>query len=120
MVVGFGQPTLYIDSSVYSQNRKRQAVTVSRLKRAKGGPSSSSISHSGTSNDVDMSSSFHISIGWALAAPTQEMKQILDRTGIRFEAIKVGVNTVKVKIGNGITAISLESKIEESNKIIET
>ena len=67
-----------------------------------------------------MSSSFHISIGWTLAAPTQDMRQILNTTGISFQAVKVEVNTVKVKIGNGITAISLASKIDDSNKIIET
>ena len=119
-VAGFGQPSLYTDSSVDGQNRKSQAGIVSRSKKAKGGPSSSSISRFEASNDVDMSSSFHISIGWTLAAPTQDMRQILNTTGISFEAIKVEVNTVKVKIGNGITAISLASKIDESNKIIET
>ena len=67
-----------------------------------------------------MSSSFHISIGWTLDDPTQDMRQILNTTGIKFEAIKVEVNTVKVKVGNGITAISLASKIDSSHKIIET
>ena len=67
-----------------------------------------------------MSSSFHISIGWTLDAPTQDMRQILNTTGISLEAMKVEINTVKVKIGNGITAISLASKIDDSNKIIET
>ena len=119
-VVGFGQPSLYTDSSVNGQTWRSQAVIVSRSKRAKGGPSSSSISRSGASSDVDMSSSFHISIGWTLDAPTQDMRQKLNTTGVNFEAIKIEVNTVKVKIGNGITAVSLASKIDDSNKIIET
>lgn len=119
-VVGFGQPSLYVDSSVCGQNLKSQTLFVSRRKTAKRDPSSSSISRTGASNDVDMSSNFHISIGWTLAAPTQDMRQLLDGTGITFEAIKVEVDTVKVKIGNGITAISLGSKIDESNKMIET
>ena len=93
---------------------------MSRSKKAKGGPSSSSFNRSGTSNDADMSSSFHVSIGWTLDDPTPDMRQILNTSGISFEAIKVGVNTVKVKVGNGITAISLANKIDDSNKIIET
>ena len=119
-VVGFGQPSLYTNSSVDVHIRKSHAVIVSRPKKATGGPSSLSVSRSGTLNDADMSSSFHISIGWTLAAPTQDMRQMLDTTGTSFQAIKVAVNTVKVKIGNGITAISLASKIDDNNKIIET
>ena len=115
-VVSFGQPSLYTDLSVGDS----QVGIVSRSKKAKGGPSSSSIGRSGTSSDVDMSSRFHISIGWTLNAPTQDVRQILNTTGISFQAIKVEVNTVKVKIGNGITGISLANKIDDSNKIIET
>ena len=42
----------------------------------------------------------------------------METTGIDFQAIQVDVNTVKVKIGNGITAISLAMKVDNSNKII--
>lgn len=77
------------------------------------------MSRSGPSNDVDMSPSFHISIGWTLDAPTQGLRERLAATCIDFQAIKIDVNTVKVKIGNSITAISLAAKIDTSNKIIE-
>lgn len=119
---GFGQPPLYIDSqqsSVDGQFRKGQAGNVGRSKEARRAASSSATSRIEIPNDVDMSSSFHISIGWTLGAPTQGMRERLNSSGIDSQAIKLNVNTVKVKIGNGITAISLATKIDNSNKIIE-
>ena len=77
------------------------------------------MSGSGPSNDIDMSSSFHISIGWTLGAPTQGLRERLKTTSIDLQAIKIDVHTVKVKIGNGITALSLAMKVDNSNKIIE-
>ncbi|CAF9932558.1 MAG: poly(U)-specific 3'-to-5' RNA exonuclease [Alectoria fallacina] len=120
--VVFGQPQLYTDSmqsSAGGQSRKRQAGNEGRSKETTGAAASSSISRSGPSNDVDMSPSFHISIGWTLDAPTQGLRERLNATGIDFQAIKIDVNTVKAKIGNSITAISLVAKIDTSNKVIE-
>ena len=121
-VVGFGQPSLYTDSlqsSVDGQWGKRQAGNVRRSKETRRAASSSPMSGSGPSNDIDMSSNFHISIGWTLGAPTQGLRERLKTTGIDLQAIKIDVHTVKVKIGNGITAISLAIKVDNSNKIIE-
>lgn len=66
-----------------------------------------------------MSSSFHISIGWTLDVPSQELREGLNTTGIEFPTLQLSISTVKVKIGNGITAISLATKIDSLNKIIE-
>ena len=121
--MSFGQPLLYTDSlqsSTDGQSQKRQAGNVGHSRETRRAASSSSISRSGPCNDMDMSSSFHLSIGWTLSAPSQGLRERLSTTGIEFQAIRVGVNTIKVKIGNGITAIPLEMKIENSNKIIET
>lgn len=121
-VTSFGQPPLYINSqqsSVNDQSRKRQAGSVGRSKEIRRAASSSTTSRTETLNDLDMSSSFHISIGWTLGVPTQGMRERLNSSGIDSQAIKLDVNTVKVKIGNGITAISLAAKIDNSNKIIE-
>ena len=119
-VTDFGQPSLYIDSlrsSVDGRSRKRQA---GRSKETAAAAASSSTGRSAPSNDSDMSSSFHISIGWMLGAPMEGLGERLNTTGIDYQAMKVDVHTVKAKIGNGITAISLATKIDNLNKIIET
>ncbi len=122
-VLDFGQPSLYTvlpQSSVDGHTRKRQAGNVGYSKNTTEAAVSSSMSHSGPLDDMDMSSSFHISIGWTLGAPRQDLRERLHATGVDFQGIKIDVNTVKVKIGNGITAIPFTTKIENLNKIIET
>lgn len=119
-VTDFGQPPLYTDSlqsSTDGQSRKRQAGNGSRSKGITGAAASSSMTRSGPSTDIDMSSSFHISIGWTLGAPTHGLRERVDATGIDFQTIKVDINTVKAKIGNGITAISLATKIDTSRRM---
>lgn len=121
-ITDFGQPPLYIDLLQYSanrQSRERQAGNRGRSKQFAKAAVSSSTTRSGPSKDIDMSSSFHISIGWTLGAPAQRLRERLSTIGIDFRSLKVDVNTVKVKIGNGITAVSLAKKIEPSNRIIE-
>ncbi|CAF9910366.1 poly(U)-specific 3'-to-5' RNA exonuclease [Imshaugia aleurites] len=120
-VMKFGQPPLYTDLRQYSaggQNQKRQAGNQGRSKETSAAASSSVIP-SESSNEFDLSSSFHVSIGWTLGAPTQPLREKLDATGVDFQSLRVDVTTVKVKIGNGITAISLATKIDPSNRIIE-
>lgn len=119
-VTDFGQPPLYTDSlqsSTDGQSRKRQAGNGSRSKGITGAAASSSMTRSGPSTDIDMSSNFHISIGWTLGAPTHGLRERVNATGIEFQAIKVDINTVKAKIGNGITAISLATKIDTSRRM---
>ena len=118
----FGQPPLYTDSLQSLpdvQSRKRQAGNRGRSKEITGAAASSFMNRSGSINYTDVSSSFHISIGWTLDAPTQDLRERLNGTGMDYQGITVDINTVKVKIGNGITAISLARKIETANRIIE-
>ena len=120
-VVSFGQPPLYTDLLQYSasgQSRKRQAGNEYRWKETRAAASSFVIP-SGPSHDIDLSSNLHISIGWTLGAPTERLRERLNCTGVDFQTLKIDVNTVKVKIGNGITAVSLSTKIDSANKIIE-
>ena len=122
-VMGFGQPSLYTDSllsTVDGRSRKRQAGNVGRPKGSKRAALSASTSQSERPRITDVSWNFHISIGWTLGAPTQDLRERLNSTGIDFQAIKVEVNIVKIKLGNGITAIPLASRINDSNKIIDT
>ena len=118
----FGQPPLYTDplqSLPDAQSRKRQAGNRGRSKEVTGAAASSFMNRFGSINYSDVSSSFHISIGWTLDAPTQELRERLNGTGMDFRGIIIDINTVKVKIGNGITAIPLAKKIETANRIIE-
>lgn len=121
-VISFGQPPLYthlLQYSVNGQFRKRQAANGGRSREIRGVAASSSTNYSRPVSDIDMSLNFHISIGWTLGAPTQDLRERLNTTGIDFQALKVDISTVKVKIGNSVTAVSLATKIESSNKIIE-
>lgn len=68
--------------------------------------------------NVDKSSSFHVSIGWTLTLPSQDLVDALDRV-TEIKEIKVSIRTVKAKIGNHITSIPLVSKVDAANKIIE-
>ena len=115
-VTDLGQPPLYTDSmrsSADGQSRKRQARNGGRS------DATPAMSHCEPSNDVDVSSSFHISIGWTLGTAIHGLRENLNTTGIDFQAIRVNVNQVKAKVGNGITAISLATKVDTLNKIIE-
>ncbi|KAM0804110.1 U6 snRNA phosphodiesterase Usb1 [Usnea florida] len=121
-VTAFGQPPLYTDSLQPlpdAQSRKRQAGNRGRSKEMTGAAASSFMNSSGSISYPDVSSSFHISIGWTLDAPTQDLRERLNSTDIDLQGITIDINTVKVKIGNGITAISLANKIETTNRIIE-
>ena len=121
-VTNFGQAPLYtnlLQDSYDGQSRKRQAANRGHSKETTRVTASSSMNHSGLSTDIDMSSNFHVSIGWTLGDPTQGLNERLNTTGIDFQTLTVDVHTVKVKIGNGITAVSLATKIDSSNKILE-
>lgn len=70
---------------------------------------------------VDLSSRFHISIGWSLNPPPADMNLTLKNgTEKHNMTYEFHVSSVKVKIGNGVTAYSLPSKVATSNGIIGT
>ncbi|MCJ1468874.1 poly(U)-specific 3'-to-5' RNA exonuclease [Pseudocyphellaria aurata] len=74
-----------------------------------------------SSHTVDLSSRFHISIGWSLTPPPADLDLTMKHeTGISDISYKIHINLVKVKIGNGVTAYSLPSKVETSNGILGT
>jgi hypothetical protein len=88
--------------------------------KRRNGPTDSASSRKVASSisNTDMSSSFHISIGWTRTPPSQDLVDALDRV-TELKEIKVDVRTVKAKIGNTITSIPLTSKVDVSNSIIE-
>ena len=71
--------------------------------------------------DPDMSSRFHFSIGWTLKTPYQG-ENLQPDSVVEKEARSLGVfvETVKIKIGNGITAVPLTSMAGASGGIIGT
>ena len=70
---------------------------------------------------IDLSSRFHISIGWSLNPPPADMNLTLKNgTGTHNMTYEFHISAVKVKGGNGVTAYSLPSKVETSNGIIGT
>ena len=118
----FGQPPLYTAPSLQPPvdvPRKRRVGNARRRSEMTGTTASSSMNYYGLSNFADMSSNFHISIGWTLNAPTDVLRERLNSTGVDFQAIKFDVNSVKAKVGNCVTAISLATKVDNSNRIIE-
>lgn len=67
-----------------------------------------------------MSASFHISIGWTLTEPSRLLVDALNSNSLVLQALEVEIASAKVKVGNSITSISLTSKVDTTNKIIET
>ncbi|MCJ1249050.1 poly(U)-specific 3'-to-5' RNA exonuclease [Trapelia coarctata] len=59
----------------------------------------------------DCSSSFHISIAWSLSPPTEEIVARARSVDVSdLQSIRFTVRSIKAKVGNAITALSLESK----------
>ena len=118
VIQSFGQPPLYADSQPPPQannTREHKIRQKGPLKTA----SQTSPAQMAAVNHVDVSSSFHISIGWTLTAPSKSLVEKLDSASHDFKTVKIGINTVKAKVGNGITSMFLASKIDTSNRIIE-
>ncbi|KAK4691894.1 U6 snRNA phosphodiesterase, partial [Lecanoromycetidae sp. Uapishka_2] len=61
-------------------------------------------------------------IAWALSAPAQGSEDNLSKAShdFFFQALKIEINAVKIKIGNSISSVPLESKLDTSNRIIGT
>lgn len=66
-----------------------------------------------------MASQFHISIGWSLDALPNHTEKLRNMFTLDDTMFKFDVSTVKVKIGNEVTAFSLLSEVDNtSNRII--
>ena len=120
----FKQPPLYTEkiSSATNDGSRKLGQSILAGTKALGealSPNPPSLDGPSSNKEPDMSSSFHISIGWTLNAPSRDimlrLNAVVEKMTTDFE---VSVNMVKVKIGNGITAVSLSSKIEASGGII--
>lgn len=71
---------------------------------------------------LDFSSSFHISIGWTLERPSSHVIDttnaiISDGASESLKKVPIKVATIKVKVGNVVTSISLAPKATEGKTI---
>lgn len=119
----YGQPPLYTDhltDSTRSLKRRKKIGETS-------GNNNSSPQRVSNGTDIgnkisrdDMSSHFHISIGWLLVQPLKEVEEKLESLGTqRFSDYTLKVNAIKVKIGNAVTTISLLSKMDGFKAFLE-
>lgn len=122
VVEAFGQPPLYTD--VYPSS-----ITKNPVKRGHGdnnGSSLNDIRQAGGNERAatsaipkrDTSSCFHISIGWSLKGPEEEVKleDMFKEQGIGGT---LSIDAIKVKIGNAVTVIPLSSSLDTSSAILE-
>ncbi|KAL8741267.1 MAG: hypothetical protein Q9184_008406, partial [Pyrenodesmia sp. 2 TL-2023] len=72
--------------------------------------------------DEDASAHFHVSIGWTLEKPLQGRSEeaTVDVLGQASLDLELRVQTMKVKVGNGIVVIPLLTKAVEANGIAGT
>lgn len=122
VVEKFGQQPLYdeppLPSSISHPRGQDRDVPAKLDTRATPGPRSR-VMESG--HTIDLSSRFHISIGWSLTPPATDLNSTLKNgPGVHDITYEFHISSVKVKIGNGVTAYSLPSKVETSNGIIGT
>lgn len=75
---------------------------------------------------ADFSDCFHVSIAWALEKPSQKMlaqTQSLNEDSVmskRLAELRLGFDSVKVKIGNVVHDLPLPTKAEEGKGLIGT
>ena len=125
-VVDFKQPVLYTSSrspSDIHRNYHDKVVGQETWAQNAGVTSSQSTqSFKCPSGNSNVTSDFHVSLAWTLSAPTKELSEKLGNLKRFVYGMKIGVNTVKIKVGNNITSIPLNSTseiIDTSNSIIE-
>lgn len=115
-VEDYSQPPLYASPRTASQ---QSPSTKARPKRPEWNKQSFSSRNVDT---PDFSSTFHISIGWALEQPNSYMMDFTVATAnsTEFESLKIvsaRVDNLKAKVGNNVTSISLAPKAVERKSL---
>ncbi|KAL8870059.1 MAG: hypothetical protein Q9215_004325 [Flavoplaca cf. flavocitrina] len=118
------QPCLYVaqesPAAPVAKNRRRSSPNERRGNKAK--PiifKEHMVEKSGSHSHEDMSAHFHISIGWTLQNPEEKSGEVEGDFGTQSSIeIDIPIETVKVKIGNGIVVLPLASKTAETNGIV--
>ena len=120
----FGQPPLYTDfhpSSAQAGSQKKRHDG-KEVKRKYQGTRQARRDTKAKAREVlrtDMSSHFHISIGWLLNQPPVAMEEKLEELGNEQPlGTTLSIDAIKIKIGNAVTSISLSSRLDVSNGIL--
>jgi hypothetical protein len=119
----FGQPLLYTDvypSSTTSFSLKRgrrhnNGASLHGIRQARGNERA----EKSAIPTPDISSCFHISIGWSLEGPGEEAK-LEDIFKEQDIGGALSIDAVKVKIGNTVTVLPLSSSLDTSSAILES
>ena len=118
----FGHPPLYVPrQAALSRLDVQSGGRRGRARRSHRLPSRTLNSHqtSFPTPEEDASSRFHVSVGWVLEQPSHEAVDKLKSADADFMAnLRLTVNSIKVKIGNSVTSVSLPIKVEEHKGII--
>lgn len=118
----FGQPPVY--TNVYSSSTT--SFPLKRGGRDNNGGSLDGIWQASNNERAersaiptpDISSPFHISIGWSLEGPEEAIK-LEDIFKEQDIGGTLSIDAVKVKIGNAVTVIPLSSSLDTSSAILE-
>lgn len=110
----FDKPQLYSAASTHSVGHGFGGRGSRRSRSSgRGGASRSLVVTQGpsTCTGLDCSTRFHISIAWSLSSPTEEVVARQRSANIsELKSIGFTVRNIKVKVGNAVTAFSLEPK----------
>jgi U6 snRNA phosphodiesterase len=110
-VQDFSQPPLYASSETRSLSSKSYG------KAGKSGPKGSN-STPKAKEVGDFSTAFHFSIGWTLENPrtgsAEQLKlAVNNKMSEALGTVSIGVNAVKVKVGNVVISVNLTAKAIE-------
>ncbi|KAI9811350.1 MAG: poly(U)-specific 3'-to-5' RNA exonuclease [Pycnora praestabilis] len=132
-ILAFGQPPLYAENKVPSeppQDRSgRGRGRIFHNSRGGGrGRQNFEARHSREvireEKNLDFSGHFHISIGWSLEAPSPAMVTRVSSTEIKgllekgLLGVKIRFETLKAKLGNAVTVLSLPTKVDEGKGLL--
>ena len=116
----FGQPSLYQEPPNVRHSQRPRKINIARNSIGKeycrlGAAGESEIQQG---NEEDVSTHFHISIGWTLGAPTQIVNKDVEDSGDDQLTLDLSVSAVKVKMGNRVHAVTLSLRRQASNGIL--
>lgn len=119
------QPRLYVTqdspAAPVAKNMRRSSANKQRGSKAKSVTFEEQVvEKSGSqSHEEDMSDRFHISIGWTLQNPEGKSGEVVGDVGTNSSIeLEIPIETVKVKIGNGIVVLPLASITAETNGMV--
>jgi len=115
--LAFDQPQLYRPANADLQHTK---IAKAGFASQAGNRTSLKMKDPTASDIADSSNSFHVSIAWTLKEPQHKVSPQILPTWRSVQNIEVPVKCVKIKIGNTITSIPLETKRSDLRNMFGT